>query len=533
MNPGGNIDFSRAAGALKKGARRFDDGARMSHSGFRMRTLSLVLLMALGVTSARAQESAKTRAVSLQDCIQQALEHNLDLQVERYNPQLAALSLQGAYADYDPSFTVAGTHNYSLTGGGIDPNTHNPSPSSSMDQNSFNAGLGGLLPWGMGYSLQGNIDESFGTIGGIPSDNTRGSASASLKQPLLKNLWTDATRLNIRVKKLTLKQSDLKLRGSIITVVTSVELAYYDLIYARENVKVLEKAVELAAQSVRENKKRVEVGTMAPLDERQAESQEAASRADLLQSQRVLAAAENALKRLMTERFSEVQPVELIPSDKLTAPSQLFDLKLSWSRGLSQRPDLLQAKLDVERAGVELKYYYNQLFPELDLVGSYGHGAGGFGIKEYYQGFEELGQGNKPYYSYGAQLTFPLGNTGARSRYRGSKLSQQQMLLGVKKLEQDIMVSIDDAIKLAKASFQRMQATREAREYAQAALEAEQKKLENGKSTSFEVLRLQRDLTSASSEEIRSQTEYKRNLSQLSSFEASTLDRLGINLEVK
>jgi len=350
---------------------------------------------------------------------------------------------------------------------------------------------------------------------------------------LLKNLWTDGTRLNIRVKKLTLQQSELKLRGTIITVATSVELAYYDLIYARENVKVLEKAVELASQSVRENKKRVEVGTMAPLDERQAEAQAAASRADLLQSQQVLAAAENALKRLITERFSEAQPVELIPSDNLTAPSQLFDLQLSWSRGLTQRPDLLQAKLDVERAGVELKYYHNQLFPELDLVGSYGHGAGGFGIKEFYQGFEEFGQGNKPYYSYGAQLTIPLGNTGARSRYRASKLGQQQILLGVKKLEQDIMVSIDNAIKLAKASYQRVQATREAREYAQAALEAEQKKLENGKSTSFEVLRLQRDLTSASSEEIRSQTEYKRNLSQLSSFEASTLDRLGINLEVK
>src|ERR1041385_4137222 len=90
----------------------------------------------------------------------------------------------------------------------------------------------------------------------------------------------------------------------------------------RESVKVQEKAVELAAQSVRENKKRVEVGTLAPLDERQAEAQEAASRADLLQTQRVLAAAENALKRLLTDRFSEVQPVDLIPSDPLTAPSQ-------------------------------------------------------------------------------------------------------------------------------------------------------------------------------------------------------------------
>ena len=498
-----------------------------------MKSFALILVVAAGVTVAGAQQSAKTLALSLQDCIQQALEHNLDLKVERYNPQIATLNLQGAYADYDPNFSLGGSHSYSLSGGGIDPSTHLPSPTSSIDADSFTSGLAGLLPWGMTYSAQGNIAESYGTISGFPSDNTHGSASLSLRQPLLRNLLIDATRLNIQVNKLSLRQSDLKLRGTIITVVTSVELAYYDLIFARESVKVLEKAVELAAQSVRENKKRVEVGTMAPLDEKQAESQEAASRADLLQGQRVLAAAENALKRQITEQFSEIQPVEIVPADKLTTPLQLFDLQLSWSRGLSQRPDLLQAKLDVEKIGVQLKYNRNQLYPEIDLVGTYGHGTGGAGINEFYQGFGELARGNKPFYSYGAQLNFPLGNTAARTKYAATKLAKEQLVLGVKKLEQDIMVSIDDAIKLAKVSYERMQATRQAREFAQAALEAEQKKLENGKSTNFEVLRLQRDLTSAASEEIRSQTEYKRNLAQLSSFEASTLERLGINLEVK
>jgi len=509
-----------------------------------MKTLSLILVMVSGVTLASAQESAKTLALSLQDCIQRALEHNLDLQVERYSPQIANFNLQGAYADYDPTINLGGSHGYSLSGGGYD-ESGRPLPSgSSIDTDSFYAGLGNTLtPWGMTYGLQGRISESYGPIsrstidtnGMIQTftdqyDNTQGSLVATVRQPLLKNFLIDATRLNIRVRRLALQQSELKLRGTVISVATSVELAYYDLIYARESLKVQEKAVELAGQLVRENKKRVEVGTMAPLDEKQAEAQEAGNRADLLQSQRVLAAAENALKRLMTDRFSELQPVELIPSDKLSPPAQTFDLQLSWTRGLSQRPDLLQAKLDVERAGVELKYYHNQLYPELDLVGTYGHNASG--VREFYQGFGQLVGGQQPTYTVGAQLSFPLSNTGARSRYRAGKVAKEQVVLAVKKIEQDIMVQIDDAIKLAKASYERMQATRQSREFAQAALDAEQKKLENGKSTSFEVLRLQRDLTTASSEEIRAQTEYKRNLAQLSSFEASTLDRLGINLEV-
>ena len=501
--------------------------------------------MAVGVTLAGAQESGKTLSLSLQDCIQQALQHNLDLQVERYFPQLASFDLQGAYADYDPSINLGGSHGYSLSGGGFDDNGRPLPNGSSLNTDSFYAGLGNTLtPWGMTYGLQGRIAETHGNLtrstidtnGVIQSytdqyDNTQGSLVATVRQPLLKNFMIDSTRLNIRVKKLAVKQSEWKLRGTVISVATSVELAYYDLIYARENVKVQEKAVELSGQLVRENKKRVEVGTMAPLDEKQAEAQEAGTRADLLQSQQLLAAAENALKRLLTEHFSELQPMELIPTDKVAAPAQTFDLQLSWTRGLSQRPDLLQAKLDVERAGVELKYYHNQLFPELDLVGTYGHNAGG--VREYHQGFDQLFGGDQPSYTVGAQLTFPLANTGARARYKASKVTKEQLVLGVKKIEQEIMVQIDNAIKLAKVSYQRMQATQQAREFAQAALEAEQKKLENGKSTSFEVLRLQRDLTTASSDEIRAQTEYKRNLANLSSFEASTLERLGINLEVK
>jgi outer membrane protein TolC len=108
-----------------------------------------------------------------------------------------------------------------------------------------------------------------------------------------------------------------------------------------------------------------------------------------------------------------------------------------------------------------------------------------------------------------------------------------RLVLALKSLEQNVMIEVDDAIKLAKASYERIKATREASAYAQEALAAEQKKLESGKSTSFQVLELQKNLTDARNEEIRALTEYNRNLAQLSLFEASTLERLGINMEVK
>ena len=177
-----------------------------------------------------------------------------------------------------------------------------------------------------------------------------------------------------------------------MTIVTTVEQAYYDLIYARENVTVQEKAVELATQLVVENKKRVEVGALAPLDQKQAEAQAASSRATLIAAKSALVMQENTVKQLITDDYAAMATALILqPTAPLTAPVQVFDRQISWSKGLTERPDLLQAKLDVERQGITLKYNYNQLFPELDVVGSYGHGAGGSDITEYSQAIEPNG----------------------------------------------------------------------------------------------------------------------------------------------
>jgi outer membrane protein TolC len=131
------------------------------------------------------------------------------------------------------------------------------------------------------------------------------------------------------------------------------------------------------------------------------------------------------------------------------------------------------------------------------------------------------------------QLTIPLGNVAARNRYKQGKVSVEQALLTTKKLEQDVMVQIDDAIKAAQTTFERVGATHQAKLYAEAALDAERKKLENGKSTSFVVLQLQRDLTAASSDEIRALADYNKALAQVAFAEASTLQRRKIDVRVQ
>jgi outer membrane protein len=510
----------------------FDQIKKMRHPCAFMKFLALLTAW-FAIASASAQTNAlKVRMISLQDCIQDALSKNLDLRIARYTPSQAKLDLSAAYAGYDPLFFLGGQHSYSRTGGGIDPTTHLPLPTSQTDSDGFSSSLvNGLAPFGTTYSLQGNLSESSGTIAGSPFDESVGSASITLAQPLLKNFWIDGTRLNIRVGKNRLKYSELGLKQTIMTTVTTVEKAYYDLIASRENVKVQEQALDLANAVLNENNKRVQFGAMTPLDAQDAEAQVASTQATLFLAQQSMQTQLEVIKSLISDDFAAWSDVDLVPVDTLSTNRQVFDLQQSWTTALTGRPDLLQSKLDLEQQGFVLKYNRNQLFPELDLVGSYGHNASN--VREYSGAIQQLGNGVQPFYYYGAQISFPLANIGARAAYKKSKLTMDTLLLELKKLEQTIVIQVHFDIGTVNADYDNLIASHKAREFAEASLTAEQTRLQNGKSTTFTVLQKQSLVTSSRASEIQALTDYNKALAQLSLDEAKTLERLGINVDVK
>jgi outer membrane protein TolC len=177
-----------------------------------------------------------------------------------------------------------------------------------------------------------------------------------------------------------------------------------------------------------------------------------------------------------------------------------------------------------------LKYYRNQLYPEVDLVGSYGFNGSG---NEYSDSFQQMNDGSRPFYSYGGQLTIPLSNTQARNQLKAGKANEKQLLLKLKQLEQNVMVEIDNAVKQAQSAWESTDATKQARIYAEAALAAEQKKYAVGKSTTFTVLQLQNNLTSARSQEIRALTDYNKALAALAAAEGTTLQRRNLEITAK
>ncbi len=488
-------------------------------------TFAVVLTILTGTVRAAEQ---KVQDLSLQDCIELALKHNLDLQVERRNPIRAEYNIDIARAGYyEPTFGFTAAEDYSKAAAQFDPSIGLIIPGQETTTDSFSSSIRGALPYtGLQYSLNANGSVTEGNGG---AQNSRGGSSIVLTQPLLRNLWTDSGRLGINQSRNNFRSTELALKRRVMDTITQVEVAYYNLIFTYESVKVQEMARQLAQRSLDETKKRFEVGTVAELETKQTESQVAAREADLLSARRNLDIQQNVLKRLISDDYGAVHRLVLKPKESLSAQLQVFDVQLSWDKGLSDRPDLVQSRIELENMGLQLKFDRNQLYPQLDLFGSYGQNGTGVDLGESY---DAVANGDQPNYRIGATLSIPLGNRAARSRYRSNKVREEQLLLTLKGQEQGIMIEIDNAIKQASSSYDRVQATRKASEYAQAALEAEQKKLENGKSTSFVVLQLQNDLTSARSSELRAVADYNNALAELSFRDATTLNRHNIDWEV-
>lgn len=470
--------------------------------------------------------------MSLGDCITTALEHNLDIQIERYNPLIAEANRRVTLGDYDPQLSVQARRFDSRLPGGIDQQGR-PFDGRELASDSLEMGVGGLAPGGIRYNIGASAsrtDNLIPTLIGtnlvtVPFENNSADiVVGELRLPLLRNFWIDSTRLNLRLGAKSVRMADLNLRQRLITTVNFVETAYYDLVAARENVKSAEIGYSLAKKLYEENRKRVEVGALAQLDERQAQAQMAASEAAVIEARRAVAFTQNILKNLLADDWEKWHRVAVEPTDPLVALPVDLDVQEGWNNAFRLRPDLESFVVDLERRRLITRFTRNQLFPQLDFFGNVGWRGSVNTLNERLD--DAIGQvvdGTAPWHSYGVQLTVPLSNRAARERHRVSQDERAQAELRLRQFRQQVMVGVSDSIQQAESDFQRVRATAEARVFAEEALSAEEKKLANGKSTSFEVLRLQRDLTQARLDETRALADYNKALATVRQRQGTTL----------
>jgi outer membrane protein len=505
---------------------------------------------------AAAQQAAGTpdarpvMELTLDDAVKLALERNLDIAVQRLNPatfDYAVAAIQGVYkpaltsqlshlATTNPSTsTISGA----AVGTGIDQGTSN-----------YNAGIAKNFKMG-GGALAVQLNNNKQTTTSLtalfnPAYNT--NWSAQFTQPLLRNFKIDSNRQQLVVTKLNQDISEIQLQASIINIVSNVRNAYWDLVYATQAVEVAKRSVELAEQLVRDNQTRVEVGTMAPIDVVQAQSQAALQRQNLALAEGTLRTNELVLKRLIVSGTQDPNwNASVVASDRPEFAPQPIDLPAAVRRALDSRTDLQQARKNVQANATTLKYLNNQVLPQMDLVGRYGligqggtqYITSGSGVNRvvtgeipggYSDALSSLFGRSYPTWTMQLNITYPLGQSAADASVARARVQLSQVEAQLKQIELQIATDVTNAATNVQSNSERVQAAQAAREFARRNLEAEQSKFEVGMSTNYFVVQAQRDLASAAITELQAVLGYRKALVELERLQQTSLSTSNITI---
>ena len=511
----------------------------MARRGSLRLLLSAMVLSALGGAESKAQAVLAEQFITLPEAIDKALVNNRQLQIERINPEIARLTLRAAYGFYDPTFTTQARRESASDTGGFDPANFSADAVFEADSEIVSAGLMGVLPTGLTYTLGGNYAHSYGTRNFLNFDSYKTTAGITLSQPLLRDFWVDQPRWLIQVNKRNLEISELGVLFIAMNVINLTQQGYYDLLFAWENMRVYQNLVE-TRRTFREGiQRQVQLGMVTALEERFARSQLALAETELVNASNTVALASNNLKTLMGVAASEWRDQALTPAGYLLTVPELLDMPMSWRAGLRQRPDLHQLAINLENAALTVRYRRNQLFPSLNVIGSYGL-QGADAIQAFptedpqasrSRAFQQLEDQDSPSSMIGVLFSIPLTSTAERANYKMSKELRQQAELLLKQKEELILREIADAVNLARFSFERAETAREAVHYAAEALKAEEERLRGGTGSFFLVLQAQEDSTLAKITELAAKRDYNKALSQLHFTEGSLLDRYGLEFD--
>ncbi len=490
-------------------------------------------------------EDAPPIPLSLKETIEDTLKNNVSIAVQKYNSKISEQSIYEEEADFDMTldFDVSVGEETGQSASAF------ANPAKSRNQNyNWDFSISQKFVTGGDYELSfdNNRNRTNSTVAGLnPQYSTE--MNLTLTQPLLKDFGIDNNKSDIYIAKNNQKISDYEFMDSVIDIITNAENTYWDLVFSIEDLKVKKKSLERAQDLEKQVKAQVEVGTMAPLEILQAQSEVASRDELLLSAQDTILDNEDSLKNILNYSFdtkqgqSRLRPTE----DPAFDPGTEGTLVEALQEALNQRPDLLGKKKELDNRNIEVKYNENQTYPTLDLVSSLGlNGISGEAINitsgsfqgtskfggGYGNSLSDLGSGKYHLWEFGLNFSYPIGNRAAKSQLVAKKLEVAQLLLDIKDLEKTIAVEVREAYRQIKTDIKRVHASRLARKLAEEKLSAEEKKFEVGLSTSFNVLEFQEDLAEQQSNEIKAIIDYKKSKNRLRQVKAQTLRDNNIEL---
>jgi len=479
-------------------------------------------------TSLPPQPEGPVVNLSEQDAVNMARDKNLTLAAERITPETFDFTIAATRAVYLPNLT---SNVQSVNQTNLNSNVFSGGVQTKNETRSWSAGLTKRMWWGGGnYSVSwtNNRTETNST-----SQNCNPCFSSGLDsiftQPLWRNFKIDATRAQVLTNDINQSIADINLSGQVVSILAQVRNAYWELAYARASVDAARRSLELASRLVLDNRSRVEIGSMAPIEIVQAQAEEATRRQQLVNAEATLRNNELALKRLIVSGTEDtLWKATIVPSDQPTVTAQPIDLEGAVRNALSQRTDLAVTKKNLEATDVNLRSLYNDMKPDLNAVGRLNlSGRGGLflpvrdpitGITtvppagNYFGALGNISSFEAPTWDFRLQFAYPLGKSAQEANYARQQLLKKQTETTMKATELQIATEVTAAALAVRNSFEAMQASQVSRQLSQQRLEAAEAKFQQGMATNFEVVQAQRDLNDARNSELRQMLNYQRAL---------------------
>jgi len=413
----------------------------------------------------------------------------------------------------------------------------------------FSASISQLLPTGGSVSL-GFVGENLRTNSTFQTTNPSKTASGtfSFTQPLLRNFGRDTTTWLIRISKDTSDGSYQDLVRAVQNTVNSVEQAYWDLVYALQNLEVKKESLRIAQDLNRITRIKIDVGSLAPIDITQTEVGIATAEQDIITAEGLIGDAQDRLKRQLN--FDRTQwSVPIAPTDQVRSETVQVKVDEGMTVAISTRPEILKEAYLVDADRIRYEYWSNQVLPQLNFVGSYGAAglAGAFfapdptdptgrrlllvdqtGFGDAYS--DVLHVRNKSW-SLGINFSYPLFNRAARGQRGTARYTWESDKSFLTTIRQNVVVEVRAAARAIDTAARSIVAASKGRELAEKNLDAEKKKFDNGMSTTFQVNQIQRDLSAARTVELQTLAAYRKALAAYHLAIADNLDWKGIRIE--
>ncbi len=490
--------------------------------------------------------------LTLADAIRISLENNNDIETSRNDKQIADFRLRGARGVYDPLLAAesyyerASNPTASAIGGAVN---------GSVTQTRFfgSGGVSGFAPrYGGSYSAR--LDSSRTTTSNTNSflnPQFPSVLALSYIQPLWRGLRIDNNRRNIEISRRNIAISESQLRQHAIEVISGVERAYWDLVFALRYLQVQIDAVRQARDQLESNRRQVDRGVLAPIEIVAADAQITTLEQLVYAAQEGVTRAENVLKTLMLPDRTAVEwSRPITPVSPIEVETPAIGLEVSVAEALRNRPELTQLDENAKINEVDQRFFRDQTKPEINLVGSYSaqglagtetpaainratglsrvppNLVGGLG-----NSLTNLFQQDYPTYRVGVTIGLPWGKNVAKANLGVARVEGERIKNIRAQAEQVIEAEVRNALQTVRSIEARLAAARASRISAEQLAESEVRQFRAGTTTFYLVQQRQTELVIARSRELQAQTDLNKAISDFNRVIGRTLTVNNIDLQ--